>query len=151
LGQPGLLQRSDLAGVADEPLDLEGRAEEGDEVGILLDDEHVVPCFLQVGRDVRAHIAGAGDGDLHQCVSSKWASRCSSSSVASLRTSRCSTSPSWPTRSGVTMRAWPPRVSTLSRNLPCSLMPPSLCPAHASGSERSTRLTSPLAWVHSAT
>ena len=36
-----------------------------DELGVLLDDEHVVAVLVQVGRDGGADAPGTGDGDLH--------------------------------------------------------------------------------------
>ena len=61
-----LLQRADLAGVGDEPLDVEGGAQAGDQIGVLLDEQHLVPRVAEVPGDVDADVARTGDCDTHQ-------------------------------------------------------------------------------------
>src|SRR5207247_5778452 len=90
------------------------RAKTGDEVGVLLDEHDLVAGVTEVSGDVHAHIARAGDGDLHACLPSS-ARRESSSSRDSRRTAMYRRSPSWPTSSGLASRASPPRVRPTSR------------------------------------
>ena len=64
------------------------------EVGVLLDEEHVVTLDVQVGGDGGPHAAGPGDGDLHEPVlrprpsSPVPSSRRSKSTTASFNTLR---------------------------------------------------------------
>ena len=59
------VQVRDLTRIAGEPVDLERVAQTVDQVEVLLDDEHAVTVLAQVLRDVRADVAGSGDGDAH--------------------------------------------------------------------------------------
>ena len=84
------------------------RAQPLDQLGVLLEDHHVVAVGVQVLRDGGADAAGAGDHDPHvprsRRVPSARARASSSSRSASSSTARCSTSPSWPTSSAASRR-----------------------------------------------
>ena len=64
-GQAGRVERGDLAGVGGHPGDVEGGAQPLDQLGVLLEDEHLVAVGVQVRGDGGADAPGAGDGDLH--------------------------------------------------------------------------------------
>ena len=60
----GLGERVHLAGVGEQPLGLrDGVGADG--VGVLLDEEHLVPVRDELAGDGPADIAGADDGDAH--------------------------------------------------------------------------------------
>ena len=148
-GQPGRVERGDLAGVGGDPGDVEGRPQALDQIGILLEHEHVVPAVLEVRGDGGADAAGAGDGDPHDSAS-LWCptvpDRVQSSSLrASSSTARCSTSPSWPTSSRASRRGAPARVTAMSETRPGISMSRRARPAQLSGSERSSSESRPLA------
>ena len=50
VASPAAFERRDLAGVGGDPGDVEGRPQAFDQIGILLEHEHVVPAVLEVRR-----------------------------------------------------------------------------------------------------
>ena len=71
VASPAASSDDDLAGVGGDPGDVEGRAQPLDELGVLLEDQHLVAVGVQVRGDGGADAAGAGDGDLHDAASSR--------------------------------------------------------------------------------
>ena len=85
---------------------------------VLLDDRHVVPALLEVGRQMSSDVARAGDDDLHSATGSRSVSK---SSVASLWTMKCTVSPSWNVESSAGMNPLPPRSTPIDLDLPLDL------------------------------
>ena len=96
--QAGGVQRRDLTGVPHHPLDAQARSSPG-HVRVYLHQEHLVAGTVQVGSQVSAHVAGAGDHDLHGREPFSRPSSRSARAVSS--TAMCSMSPSWPTKPGL--------------------------------------------------
>ena len=150
--EPGLLQRRDLARVADVQLDAVDRRELGGDVRVALDEQDVVAVLDERVRDEAPDIPGTRYRDAHQWLAaSSWPlKRAWSASTAVTSIMICRTSPSWPTRSGSMTRAAPSRVTAATMKRPGSSSFDSRWPAHAAGRSRSTRETLPLESVQSA-
>ena len=102
---------------------------------VLLDEQHLVAGRAQVVGDEQADVAGAGDGDPHQCASGPLLEPARAARRARRRrTTKCRMSPSWPTRSASTTAAVAePRDRDEPEQRRARSSSASFLPAHAGG------------------